>query len=180
VQLIERLLLSDDNPAYKFTSIVNASTVNILVEKPDLATIGFGRVSSFGAVISSISQTTPDVGLRSVISDIVDASTDTQRESYIKTLLPEANGAKFDVSGGVVQKNFNIAQTRMNKVRSFASAGTGLSTGDSMNLKSSWVNFFNKDIGQGYRDGEFGYDADIKGVTLGFDFHYDDNTIIGR
>lgn len=172
-------VLSDDNPAYKFTSIVNGTDVDILVSKPDLTTIGFGSVSTFANVISNISQTTLDSGLRSVISDIIDAPDDATRETYIKTLLPESNNSKFNVTSNVLQKSFSAAQTRMSNVRNLASSDSGLSAGDNVNIKSTWFSFFHKDIGQGYRDGEFGYDSKIKGVTLGFDFYYGEGTIIG-
>jgi outer membrane autotransporter protein len=172
-------IIEDDNPLYIFTSMVNDDSVDILVTRPDISSFGSSNVKAFASFLGAVGQTTESSGLRSVISDIVQAPNNDIKEKYLQTLLPEANNAKYNVTNDIVKQSVDVTKSRISSLRNFKNLGTGLSTGDVMNLQSSWFSFFNNNISQGYKDREYGYDANIKGVVVGFDSEYSPNTIIG-
>lgn len=168
-------LLSDNAPAYKFTSVVNGDSVDIFVERL-LSGPGVGN-SSLIRVLETASLTSSNASLLSVVNTLAGYSNDAQMEAAVRTLLPDSNGVGFRVVESISEKNFDVVQKRLREVN--RSEVSGISTGSAAKLRSTWGSLFGKDVAQGYRNGESGYDATMSGIVVGADFAVRDNTIVG-
>jgi|GEM_PF-6784203 len=170
-------VLSDNSPIYKFVSIINSNSIDVLVQSDSLASAGNStNTSAVGSALDSVSQISNDTSLQNVIDTISNYSTDAQKEAALKTLTPDVSGSNIQASIQVSNSTNAVIEGHMENTML---QPTGIATGGQELSHGVWGEAFGSNITQGFRKGVDGYDANIGGFIVGTDGMFGKNAKIG-